>query len=42
MRGFQDIITRGLGFEAVVLEVSVLLGFGLIFLAVGVWQFRFE
>jgi ABC-2 type transport system permease protein len=42
MRGFHDIITRGLGLSAIVLEVGVLIGFGLLFLAVGIWRFRFE
>jgi len=42
MRGFHDIITRGLGLDAILLEVSVLVGFGLLFLVVGVWRFRYE
>ena len=42
MRGFHDIVTRGLGVVAVVPEVGVLIGFGLVFLGVGVWRFRWE
>lgn len=42
MRGFHDIITRGLGLEAVALEALVLVGFAAVFLAVGIWRFRFE
>ncbi len=42
MRGFHDIITRGLGLEAVAVEVAVLIGFGLIFLLIGIWRFRYE
>lgn len=42
MRGFHDLITRGLDFNAVLLEASVLLGFALLFLAIGIWRFRYE
>lgn len=42
MRGFHDIITRGLGVSAIMLEVGALLGFGLLFLTVGIWRFRYE
>ena len=42
MRGFHEIITRGLGLSAVLLEVGVLVGFGVLFLVVGVWRFKYE
>jgi ABC-2 type transport system permease protein len=42
MQGYNDIITRGLGLPAVLPETLVLLGFGVIFLAFGVWRFRYE
>jgi ABC-2 type transport system permease protein len=42
MRGFHDIITRGLGLAEVALEAGVLAAFGLAFLLVGVWRFRYE
>ena len=42
MRGFHAIITRGLGLSAILLEVGVLVGFGVLFLAVGVWRFKYE
>ena len=42
MRGFHDIITRGLDHSAITLEVGVLISFGLVFLAVGNWRFRYE
>jgi len=42
MRGFHDIITRGLDLPAIMLEVGVLVSFGLLFLAVGIWRFRYE
>ncbi len=42
MRGFHDIITRGLDTAAIMPEVGVLFGFGALFLAVGVWRFRYE
>jgi ABC-2 type transport system permease protein len=42
MRGFHDIITRGLGLEAVLLEAGVLVAFGVIFLVLGILRFRYE
>jgi ABC-2 type transport system permease protein len=42
MRGFHDIITRGLGFQDVLLEAGILFGFGALFLAIGAWRFKFE
>ncbi len=42
MQGFNDIITRGLGVQAILPEAAVLLTFGVIYLTVGVWRFRYE
>jgi ABC-2 type transport system permease protein len=42
MRGFHDIITRGLGLQDVLLEAAVLVAFGIFFLAIGVWRFKYE
>jgi ABC-2 type transport system permease protein len=42
MLGFQDVIVRGQGLEGVLLEGGVLLGFAVVFFAVGVWRFRYE
>jgi ABC-2 type transport system permease protein len=42
MRGFHDVITRGLDLNAIWLEVGVLAGFGLLFLAVGAARFKYE
>lgn len=42
MDGFHDLITRGLGAGAVAAEVAILAGYGLVFLTVGVWRFRYE
>jgi ABC-2 type transport system permease protein len=42
MRGFQDIITRGLGLSEVLPEAGVLMVFGIAFLAIGVWRFKYE
>ncbi len=42
MQGFSDIITRGLGLSAILPELAALVGFGVVFLAVGVWRFRYE
>jgi ABC-2 type transport system permease protein len=42
MQGFQDIITRGRGLPAVMPNVLALVGFGIVFLTIGTWRFRFE
>lgn len=42
MRGFHDIITRGLGLEDIFLDAGMLALFGVVFLAVGVWRFQYE
>jgi ABC-2 type transport system permease protein len=42
MQGFQDIITRGLSFEAILPELAALMAFGSAFLLIGVWRFRYE
>ncbi len=42
MQGFQDLILRGLGLPAILPEAAILAAFGLAFLAVGLWRFRFE
>lgn len=42
MQGFNDIVTRGLGMQAILPEASMLLVFGGVFLVIGVWRFRYE
>ena len=42
MTGFQDIIIRGRGVEAVWLPALVLLGYALVSFGLGVWRFRVE
>lgn len=42
MTGFQDIIIRGRGLEAVWLPALVLLGYALVSFGLGVWRFRVE
>jgi ABC-2 type transport system permease protein len=42
MDGFTDLITRGLGVQDILLEAGVLLLYGLVFMAIGIWRFRFE
>jgi ABC-2 type transport system permease protein len=42
MRGFHDIVTRGLGFPDVLQEAGMLALFGVVFLAIGVWRFHYE
>lgn len=39
MQGYQDLITRGLGFVAVLPEIAVLLGFVVVFFGLAVWRF---
>jgi ABC-2 type transport system permease protein len=41
MQGLMDVLMRGQGVPGVWLEASVLLGYTAIFLAVGVWRFRY-
>ena len=42
MDGFKDILIRGNGIETVWLPCLVLLGFGVLFFALGAWLFKFE
>ena len=42
MQGFQDIIVRGLGLAAVLPDAGVLLLFGVLYLSIGLWRFRYE
>ncbi|NSW51880.1 MAG: ABC transporter permease [Anaerolineae bacterium] len=40
MMGFNDIIIKGQGLEGILLEIAVLIGFGLLFCAVGIFRMR--
>ena len=42
MQGMLDLVLRGGGLQEILPEVGVLLGFAVIFFAVGVWRFKFE
>ncbi len=42
MSGFHDIISRGLGIEAVLPEAGLLFTFAALSFSVGVWRFRYE
>ncbi len=42
MSGFLDIAVRGQDMPGVLLESGILLGFALVFFAVGVWRFKYE
>ena len=42
MQGFSDIVIRGAGAQEVLVEAAVLLGFAVLFFAIGVWRFQFE
>lgn len=42
LRGFHDIISRGLGLEEILLEVGVLALFGVAFSLIGLWRFKYE
>lgn len=42
MQGLLDLVLRGQGLSAVLPEAAVLVGFAVVFFAVGVWRFRYE
>ncbi|MCW5873817.1 MAG: ABC transporter permease [Anaerolineales bacterium] len=42
MKGFKDIILRGFGLPEILPTAGVLVLFGVIFLALGVWRFKYE
>ena len=42
MRGFQDLLVRGLGLNAILPTAGILMAFGVVFLGIGVWRFRYE
>ncbi|MFN2224159.1 MAG: hypothetical protein ACK2UH_16505, partial [Candidatus Promineifilaceae bacterium] len=42
MTGFQDIVIRGQGLDAVWLPALVLLAYAVVFFVLGVWRFRIE
>jgi ABC-2 type transport system permease protein len=42
MQGMLDLVLRGQGLSAILPEAGVLLGFAVVFLAIGVWRFRYE
>ncbi|MDX9993045.1 MAG: ABC transporter permease [Anaerolineales bacterium] len=42
MQGLLDLVLRGRGLVDILPEAAVLLGFALVFFAIGVWRFRFE
>jgi ABC-2 type transport system permease protein len=42
MTGFNNLAMRGLGFESVLLPAAVLVGFAMLFFAVGVARFRYD
>jgi len=41
-RAFDDLLIRGLGLGDVALDLAVLIGFSLLFFAIGLWRFDFE
>jgi ABC-2 type transport system permease protein len=40
--GFENLVVRGLGLESVLMPAGILLAFTVVFLGIGVWQFRTE
>ena len=42
MTGFLNIAVRGQGLSGVLMESGILLGFALVFFAIGVWRFKYE
>jgi hypothetical protein len=39
MDGFQNIVSRGLGFQSVLIPAAVLTGYALLFFTLAVWRF---
>ncbi len=42
LTAYQDVLVRGMGIGEIALETAVLLGFGVVFLTVSVFRFRYE
>jgi len=42
MDGFQNIVSRGMGLESVLLPAIVLIGFAIVCFGLAVWRFKFE
>jgi ABC-2 type transport system permease protein len=42
VQAYQDILVRGQGLAGVTTELTILLGFALLFFAVGLWRFEFD
>ncbi len=42
MQGLNNLLLRGAGLDGVLPQAGVLLGFAVVFFAVGVWRFRYD
>jgi ABC-2 type transport system permease protein len=42
MDAFNDVVTRGLGIAGILPEVGILILYGILFLSIGIWQFKYE
>jgi ABC-2 type transport system permease protein len=42
MKGYQNLMVRGLGLQEVLPQIGVLLGFALLFFLFAIWRFRYE
>ncbi|MGD2077659.1 MAG: ABC transporter permease, partial [Chloroflexota bacterium] len=42
VQGLNELVMRGGGMADILLPATVLVGFALVFLAIGVWRFRYE
>ena len=42
LTAYQDVLVRGMGIGEIALETAVLVGFGVVFLTVSVFRFRYE
>jgi ABC-2 type transport system permease protein len=42
MSGLTDVVTRGQGLTAILPQTGILLGFAVVFFAIGVWKLKFE
>ncbi len=42
LRGYQNLMVRGMGLQEILPQISALLGFALVFFLLAVWRFRFD
>jgi ABC-2 type transport system permease protein len=42
LEGIQNVISRGMGLEGVLMQSGILLGMAVLFFAIGAWRFKYE